>query len=70
MSARARPRLAVWSLRPAMDASFSCLTWRDELLTLAAEIEIANFPDRDHPELAAEVRAGNRSKERGAGSTL
>jgi hypothetical protein len=28
-----------------MDASFPCLTWRDELLTLAAEIEIANFPE-------------------------
>ena len=45
MSARTRPRLAVWKFASCDGCQLSLLDPEDELLTLAAETEIANFPE-------------------------
>ncbi len=45
MNARARPKLAVWKFASCDGCQLSLLDCEDELLTLAGEIEIANFPE-------------------------
>ena len=45
MATRNRPRLAVWKFASCDGCQLSLLDLEDELLTLAEEIEIANFPE-------------------------
>jgi sulfhydrogenase subunit delta len=45
MGERTRPRLAVWKFASCDGCQLSLLDLEDDLLTLAAEIEIANFPE-------------------------
>jgi sulfhydrogenase subunit delta len=45
MSERARPRLAVWKFASCDGCQLSLLDCEDELLALAAAVEIANFPE-------------------------
>src|SRR5271166_4626562 len=45
MSARARPRLAVWKFASCDGCQLSLLDCEDELLTLAGAVQIANFPE-------------------------
>ena len=45
MSERKRPRLAVWKFASCDGCQLSLLDCEDELLTLAAAVQIANFPE-------------------------
>jgi coenzyme F420-reducing hydrogenase gamma subunit len=45
MATRNRPRLAVWKFASCDGCQLSLLDLEDELLTLAEEIDIANFPE-------------------------
>src|SRR5271165_4859279 len=45
MAERMRPRLAVWKFASCDGCQLSLLDCEEELLTLAAAIEIANFPE-------------------------
>lgn len=45
MGDRRRPRLAVWKFSSCDGCQLSLLDCEDELLTLAGQIEIANFPE-------------------------
>ena len=45
MATQNRPKLAVWKFASCDGCQLSLLDLEDELLTLAAEIDIANFPE-------------------------
>jgi len=45
MASRNRPRLAVWKFASCDGCQLSLLDLEDDILTIAAEIDIANFPE-------------------------